>query len=153
MISIAEDDPKDPEITKLLEAHLTLMRSLSPPESVHALDLDELCTPDVTFWSVRNNESVIGCGALKVLTPTHGEIKSMHVAQSQRGSGIANRLVQHVLTEAESLGLNRLSLETGSDPAFHPARTLYERHGFTETGPFGDYVTDPHSTFMTRILT
>lgn len=152
MITIAEDDPRDPEITKLLDAHLTLMRSLSPPESVHALDLDDLSTPDITFWSVRVVQKVIGCAALKTLTPTHGEVKSMHVATSQRGSGVANRLMEHILAAALSKGLERLSLETGSDAAFQPARSLYARHGFSETGPFGDYVTDPHSTFMTVIL-
>lgn len=152
MITIAEDDPRDPEVIRLLEAHLTLMRSLSPPESVHALDLDELCTPDITFWSIRSDDKVVGCAALKVLTPTHGEIKSMHVAHNQRGSGIANRMVEEVLAKAGAMGLERLSLETGSNDAFLPARSLYERHGFSETGPFGDYEPDPHSTFMTRTL-
>lgn len=153
MITIAEDDPSAPEIIKLLEAHLTLMRSLSPPESVHALDLDELGGPDITFWSVRVEQKVVGCAALKALTPTHGEVKSMHVAETMRGAGIANRLVEHIHTTAKASGFERLSLETGSDRAFQPARSLYERHGFVETGPFGNYVPDPHSTFMTMALT
>jgi len=152
-ITIAEDDPTDPQITCLLQAHLALMQSLSPPESVHALDLDGLLTPAITFWSARSDQMVVGCAALKALTPKHGEIKSMHVLESQRGRGVAKLLVDHILATASSRGYERLSLETGSDPAFLPARTLYLRHGFSETGPFGDYAPDPHSTFMALALT
>ena len=152
-INIAEDDPRDAQITALLRAHLTLMRSLGPPESTHALDLDGLLTPDITFWSARNGErTVVGCAALKALTPKHAEIKSMHVAEPQRGAGIAGRLVKHILQTAKARNYERLSLETGSSAAFRPARTLYERHGFSETGPFGDYRPDPNSTFMTLLL-
>lgn len=152
-ITIREDDPKRTLVRVLLETHLALMQRISPPESVHALDLDGLTRPEITFWTAGSGDDPFGCVALKALTPEHGEIKSMHVAEPYRRAGIARLLVEHILTVAKSRGYRRLSLETGSDPEFQPARSLYARYGFVETGPFEGYVEDPHSTFMTLTLT
>ena len=152
-ISIREDDPKGPQVRALLEAHLALMQRISPPGSGHALDLDGLTKPEITFWTACSGADPVGCVALKALTPTHGEIKSMHVAAPYRRAGVARMLVEHIVSVAGSRGYRRLSLETGSYPEFQPARSLYARHGFVETGPFEGYVADPHSTFMSLALT
>lgn len=149
---IRKDDLRGPEIAALLEAHLDLMRSISPPESVHALDLEALRLPDITFWTVWDGQSLLGCGALKELDPSHGEVKSMHTAAAARGKGVARRLVEHILAEARARGYRRLSLETGSTEDFAPARGLYARFGFTTCEPFADYGLDPFSAFMTLEL-
>jgi putative acetyltransferase len=149
---IREDDLRGPEIAALLEAHLNLMRSISPPESVHALDLDALRAPEITFWTVWDGAILLGCGALKEIDPAHGEIKSMHTAQTARGRGVARHLLQHVLEEARQRGYRRLSLETGSTGDFAAARGLYAGFGFAFCGPFADYALDPFSVFMTLEL-
>src|SRR3954452_3126985 len=123
------------------------MKSITPPESKHALDLDGLRVPEITFWTVLDDGSVVGCGALKLLGDGHGEIKSMRVAASHRGRGIASTLLAHIVEQARRLGLTRLSLETGSFEFFDPARRLYAKHGFEVTGPFADYREDPNSVF------
>jgi putative acetyltransferase len=151
-LTIREDDLRGPEIRALLEAHLDTMRSLSPPESIHALDLSGLRRPEVTFWTVWRDGTLVGCGALKQLSPTVGEIKSMHTAAAQRGQGIAEAALLHILETARTRGLRRLFLETGSQPGFEPARKLYAKHGFAACGPFGDYREDPNSVFMTLEL-
>lgn len=138
-----------PQVHALLRAHLDTMAVHSPPESRHALDLSGLQVADVTFWSVWEGDALVGCGALKELSPDHGEVKSMHTAAAHRGKGIAARIVEHILAVARARGYTRLSLETGSMAGFAPARGLYERYGFTYCGPFGDYREDPHSVFMT----
>lgn len=152
-MEISLEDPSAPEIVALLTAHLALMRSTSPPESVHALDLEGLRRPEISFWTVRDGDALLGCGALKALGDGHGEIKSMHTAERHRGRGAAARLVRHIVEEARRRAYRRLSLETGSQPAFAPARALYARHGFTLCPPFGDYAPDPNSVFMTLELT
>ena len=124
----------------------------SPPESVHALDLAALRKPDITFWSVWQGEELVGCGALKELNRLHGEIKSMRTASPHLRKGIASRLLAHILAEAQRRSYGWLSLETGSMEAFAPARNLYARFGFRQCGPFGTYVEDPNSAFMTREL-
>jgi putative acetyltransferase len=149
---IREDDLSGPEIAALLEAHLNLMRDTSPPESVHALDLDGLRAPEVTFWTLWDGDQLFGCGALKEIDPAHGEIKSMHTAQAARGKGVARHLLQHVLEEARQRGYRRLSLETGSTGDFAAAHGLYGSFGFITCGPFADYVLDPFSAFMTLEL-
>lgn len=152
MIIVIEDLTSKDTIA-LLQQHLVSMASLSPPESVHALDLDELRSPDVTFWAARDKANrLMGCGALKQLTPVHAEIKSMRTADDFLRKGVAATLLQHVLKEAHQRNYQRLSLETGSMESFLAARLLYERFGFTECSPFADYVEDPHSTFMTIYL-
>lgn len=146
------DDPEREDVYALLEEHLRNMHELSPPESVHALDVDKLKRPDITFWSVRDGETLLGCGALKELDPEHGEVKSMRTPQSLRRRGAARAVLARILEEARSRGYRRLFLETGSSDAFQPARTLYESHGFAYCGPFGDYGPDPNSVFMTRTV-
>jgi putative acetyltransferase len=143
------DDLRGPEITVLLEEHLRHMRRVSPPESVHALDLDGLRVPTITFWTVWEGERLAGCGALKELDPHHGEIKSMRTADALLRRGVAAFVLQHLFGEATRRGYRRLSLETGAMEYFEPARRLYRRFGFELCRPFADYVDDPNSVFMT----
>ena len=151
-VQIRVDPLTGPEIASLLREHLDEMHRISPPESVHALDIDKLRAPDVTFWSAWLGETLLGCAALKQLDPTHGEIKSMRTAAAHQRRGVAAALLRHVLEEAQRRGYRRLSLETGSMAEFLPARVLYERFGFAYCGPFARYIEDPHSVFMTRTL-
>lgn len=151
-MKIIIDDLSGPAIAAFLEAHLRHMQSMTPPESKHALDLDALRKPDVTFWSAMEGEAVVGCGAIKEIEPGHAELKSMRTDPARRRGGIASRLLEHILAEATRTGFTRISLETGSAEAFEPARRLYLRYGFDFCGPFGDYTPDPLSVFMTRAL-
>lgn len=151
-LRIEADPLTGPEIAGLLQEHLDEMRRLSPPESVHALDLEKLRVPEITFWSAWSDGDLVGCVALKQLDPSHGEVKSMRTAKARQGQGVATALMHHLLAEAERRGYRRLSLETGSMMAFVPARTLYRRFGFEYCGPFAQYVEDPNSVFMTRNL-
>jgi putative acetyltransferase len=128
------------------------LHALSPPESVHALDLDGLRRPGITFWTAWSGRELVGCGALKELDPAHGEIKSMRTARAQRRRGIGRAMLEHILAEARARRYGRVSLETGSQPPFAPARRLYEGFGFDYCGPFAGYVADPNSVFMTRTL-
>lgn len=141
-----------PAVIRLLEEHLQSMAVHSPPESIHALDLAGLKRPEMTFWSVWQDGDLLGCGALKELDARHGEIKSMRTAAAHLRKGVARRLMVHLIEEARRRSYERLSLETGSMEAFAAARNLYASFGFTECGPFGDYVLDPYSVFMTREL-
>ena len=149
---IDADDLSGPEIAAFLAEHIEEMRAISPPGSVHALDLDGLRQPGITFWSIRDGDRLVGCGALKRLDATHGEIKSMRTASDRKRSGIASLMLEHILAQATAMGLSRLSLETGSTGHFERARRLYEKFGFTYCGPFADYGNDPHSVYMTRAL-
>ncbi|HZP12671.1 MAG TPA: GNAT family N-acetyltransferase [Nevskiaceae bacterium] len=151
-MNIRVDPLHDPRVIALLEEHMRDMRSVSPPESCHALDLTGLRKPDVSFWSIWDGDLLAGCGALKTLDATHGEIKSMRTSRTHLRKGIARIMLEHILTEARKRGLHRLSLETGSQAYFDPARRLYEAFGFRECPPFGEYVLDPNSVFMTREL-
>ena len=153
MMEIRRDDLRGPEIRALLEEHLRNMHEISRPQSVHALDLDALRHPSVTFWSVWSGPALLGCGALKELDRAHGEIKSMRTAGDHRRKGVARAMLRHIVTEALARSYHRLSLETGSQPEFLPARRLYESFGFTYCPPFEGYVDDPNSVFMTRVLT
>jgi len=147
--TINPDDLTSPEIAELLADHLREMNQHSPPESVHALDLEKLKQPEITFWSIWNGDELVGCGALKELDPTHAEIKSMRTTPKYRGHGAGKIMLRHILDEAKNRGYERLSLETGSMAAFEPARRLYATNGFTDCGPFADYILDPNSVFMT----
>ena len=149
---IEVDDLSRAEIHALLNEHLQSMHELSPPESVHALDLEELGGPEITFWSVWEGSLVLGVGALKELSPTHGEVKSMRTPSALRGRGAGRAILSHIVEIARSRSYERLSLETGSMDAFNPARRLYESFGFIYCGPFGDYIEDSHSVFMTMRL-
>jgi len=146
------DDLAGPEVRALLEEHLRSMFQISPPESVHALDLDGLRQPDITFWTAWSARELLGCGALKELTPLHGEIKSMRTTAAHRRKGVARAMLEHIIAEARRRDYARLSLETGTQPAFEPARRLYRSFGFEHCPPFADYTEDPNSCFMTRVL-
>ncbi|ALH82666.1 GNAT family N-acetyltransferase [Sphingopyxis macrogoltabida] len=149
---IVEDDLSGAPIRALLEQHFAGMLANSPAGSCHFLDFEGLRAGGVTFWSIHKGDALAGCGALKQLDPGHGEIKSMRTADAFLRQGVAARMLEHVVATARSRGLARLSLETGSGPAFAPALALYARHGFEECGPFADYKPDPFSRFMTRAL-
>jgi putative acetyltransferase len=149
-MEIRVDDLRSPEIIQLLQEHLQSMALHSPPESIHALDLEALRNPDITFWSARQDSELMGCGALRELDSRHGEIKSMRTVSRHRRTGVAAKLLRHILEEARHRSYERLSLETGSMEAFAPARNLYASFGFKPCGPFADYVEDPYSVFMTR---
>lgn len=151
---IGPDDPCAPDVLALLEEHLVDMYATSPAESVHALDAAALAAPGMTFWTLRDDDGVVlGAAALKEIHPTHGEIKSMRTAAAARRRGVAGRLLDHVLAEAVARGYERLSLETGTQDFFAPARSLYVSRGFEPCGPFEGYVDDPHSAFFSRRCT
>ena len=149
---IRTDDLSAPAVHALLREHLENMALHSPPESIHALDLKALRQPGITFWTAWDGNDLLGCGALKELDSTHGEIKSMRTASAHRRKGVAATMLKHLLTVAGQRGYRRLSLETGSMAAFAPARAMYARFGFIPCGPFNDYVEDPYSVFMTKTL-
>jgi putative acetyltransferase len=146
------DDLSGAPTQALVKRHLAGMHENSPPESVHALDLDKLRTAGVTFWSGWAGDDVAVMGALKLLDDENGEIKSMRVDDAFRGTGAGRAMLEHILAEARAMGLKTLWLETGSTEAFAPALKLYESAGFVFCGPFGDYTDDPFSRFMTKVL-
>ena len=150
------DDLRGPEIAQLLQAHLDGMRATSPEASVHALDLEALRRPEITFWSIwedrEGDQLLCGCGAIKRLNAEHAELKSMRTAAAHLRKGVAAQLLAHIITVAVQRGLRRLSLETGSTPDFVPAHKLYEQFGFERCGPIEGYVADPFSVFMTKAL-
>jgi putative acetyltransferase len=147
-VHIELDDLSRPEVHALLREHLDNMHELSPRESVHALDATRLRDPNITFWTVWDNSILLGSGALKEITPEHGEIKSMRTPQALRRRGAGRAILAHIVAEARRRGYRRLSLETGSHEAFTPAQKLYESFGFSYCGPFADYKPDPNSVFM-----
>lgn len=150
--TIRVDDLRGPEIHQLLREHLQSMALHSPPESVHALDIEAQQQPEITFWTAWDGTVLLGCGAIKQLDAAHGEIKSMRTATAHVRRGVARQMLAHIVEVARRRAYRRLSLETGSAMAFEPARRLYAEFGFTECGPFGDYVLDPYSVFMTKEL-
>ena len=149
---IVLDDVTGPEIVNLIGEHLRDMHVHTPPESIHALGLEKLRQPDITFWTVWDGEELLGCGALKELDSRHGEIKSMRTARAHLRKGVAAAVLRHILDQAKRRAYTRVSLETGSGAVFEPARQLYARAGFQFCGPFADYVLDPNSVFMTLEL-
>jgi putative acetyltransferase len=151
-MQIEIDDLSRPAIHALLNEHLQSMYELSPPESVHALDLEELRRPEITFWSAWEGALLLGCGALKELDHKHGEVKSMRTPNALRRRGAGRAILAHIIEVARSRAYARLSLETGTMEAFKPAHRLYESFGFAYCGPFGGYVDDPNSVFMTMRL-
>ena len=148
-MNIEIDDPAREDVRLLLEEHLQDMHAKSPRESVHALDVNRLKVPAITFWTVREGTTLLGCGALKELDPHHGEIKSMRTPATMRRRGAGRAVLHHMIGEARRRGYTRLSLETGASAAFAAAQSLYESFGFRPCGPFGDYRADPNSVFMT----
>jgi len=151
-MQIRIDDLSGPEIAEFLEEHIRDMKAVSPPESKHALDLEGLRKPEITFWTVWDGNTLVGCGALKELDAKHVEVKSMRVAKGYKQRGIGSMLLQHMLDQAGTRGYQRLSLETGSMPFFEPARSLYAKFGFVACAPFASYKDDPNSVFMTKAL-
>lgn len=151
-LNIVLDDLSSAEIARFLQEHIEDMRATSPPESVHALDLDGLRKPGVTFWSVRQGDVLVGCGAMKELSASHGEIKSMRTGAEARGRGVGSAMLQYIIEEAKIRGYTHLSLETGSMEFFKPAHRLYQRFGFEPCAPFAGYKEDPNSLFLTLAL-
>jgi len=151
-IVIKKDDLTGPAIAELLAEHLRTLFEVTPPKSRHALDLEKLRQPDITFWSASIGSDLVGCAALKQLDPEHGEVKSMRTAKAHLRKGVASALLEHVIAEARRRGYRRLSLETGAMRYFEPAHALYRKFGFNPCGPFNGYVEDPNSIFMTRQL-
>lgn len=151
-VQIRKDDLAGQKIADFLQEHLEEMHAITPPESVHALDLEALRSPDITFWSAWEGKELLGCGALRALDPRSGEVKSMRTAKAYRGRGVASKILEHILKEAERRAYNFLYLETGSLAEFAPARALYLRYGFEYRGPFAEYTDDPNSVFMMKKL-
>jgi putative acetyltransferase len=151
-MKIVVDDLSGPEIRALLREHVDEMRSISPPGSVHALDLAGLLKPEITFWSVQDTDGLVGCGALKELDPSTAELKSMRTARSATRRGVASTLLTHIIGEARRRRYERLYLETGAEDFFAPARTLYTRFGFEPCEPFAGYTHDPNSVYLTKVL-
>ncbi len=150
---IVVDDLTDPRVRELLELHLERMHEHSPPGSVFALDLDALRHPAVTFWTAREGDDLMGCGALKELDPEHGEVKSMRTADDHVRRGVASGILDVIIGTARARGYRHLSLETGSGRAFEPSHALYRRTGFVERGPFGTYTDVEFSRYFTLDLT
>jgi putative acetyltransferase len=151
-MTIVQGGLDDPRVIALLEHHVSTARAETGRGSAHALDVDALRSPTVHFWSAWEGDCVAGIGALKLLSARHGEIKSMHTAESHRRRGVGSAMLRHIIAASCEMRLSRLSLETGSWRYFDPARELYRRHGFVECPPFADYVPDPNSVFMTLDL-
>ena len=149
---ISLDDPRAPDVRRLLEVHLRFARAQTPPEDAHAMDVDELLDPAVSFFSLRRDGALIAVGALKRLDSQHAEVKSMHTVSNERGRGAGRRMLGHLIAVARAEGCRRVSLETGSMAAFAPARSLYAGAGFVPCEPFGDYRLSPNSTYMTLYL-
>jgi putative acetyltransferase len=150
--AIEVDDPRRDDVRALLEQHLLFAAGNTPRENIHALPVDDLVDPTITFFSVRDDGELLGIGAVKQLDPDHVELKSMHTAAAARRRGVARALVDHLVEFAAARGASRVSLETGTAPAFEPARSLYAGMGFVPCAPFGDYTETPDNTFMTRVL-
>ena len=150
---ITRESPLGPDLELLMARHTADMHADTPPESIHMMDARQLAVPEVAFYVLRVDGKPIAMGALKSFAVDQGEIKSMHVLAESRGKGLSSALLIYLMTEAKAAGLVRLSLETGAQPMFLPARKLYEHSGFVECAPFADYRLDPNSIFMTRALT
>jgi putative acetyltransferase len=149
---IAPDDPRADDVRLLIARHLSFARSVTPPEDVHALDLEALLDPAVTFFSYRVDGELLAIGALQHLDRDHAEVKSMHTAESARGRGVGRAMLEHLLAVARERGYRRVSLETGAMTAFEPALALYRSAGFEQTGPFGEYAPSENSVFLTLAL-
>jgi putative acetyltransferase len=145
-------DLDDHRVIDLLRHHVTTARAATAPGSGHALDMAELRSPNVTLWTIWDEDTLLAVGALKRLSAEHAEVKSMHTAHEARGRGIGSAMLHHIIAAARERGFTRLSLETGSWDYFRAARRLYARHGFEECAPFADYVPDPNSVFMSLDL-
>jgi putative acetyltransferase len=153
MIHIERANFDDPRIAALVATHVMTARSQTGPQSAHALDLSALQATDVMLWTICDGEDLIGMGALKEISPDHGEVKSMHTILTKRRAGAGRLMLQHIIRNARTRGMKRLSLETGAWEYFYPAHKLYRSYGFVECGPFADYIFDPNSLYMSLDLT
>ena len=149
---VARDTPDKPDVSALLLRHFELMRASSPEESCHVMEPGTLLEKGAVLYAARDGGDVLGVGAMALLAPDHGELKSMHTRQEARGRGVGAAILRALMDHGRDAGLARLSLETGSADLFAPARALYAAHGFETCAPFGNYVEDPLSVFMTRTL-
>ncbi|WP_433750903.1 GNAT family N-acetyltransferase [Paenibacillus amylolyticus] len=149
-MEIKVDDLSGVQVKALIAEHLQGMAVDSPPESIHALNLDGLKKPEITFWCAWEGDDLLGCGAIKELDREHAELKSMRTASAHLRKGVARKILAHIMEVAVERGYKRISLETGSMDSFIPARKLYEDFGFEYCEPFADYILDPNSTFMTK---
>ena len=152
MVRIIEGDLTDPRVVDLLHTHLASARAETAPGSAHASELTGLQPPDISFWTIWDDDTLLGMGALKRLSADHGEVKSMYIAQAMRRRGAGSAMLRHIIGVARAGGMSRLSLETGAWEYFRPARALYSSYGFVECQPFADYVLDPNSVFMSLDL-
>jgi putative acetyltransferase len=150
IMKIVEGGLDHPDVLAMLRFHFDTNIAVTPAGSAHVFDVSRLKAQDVFFWSAWIGEVLMGVGALKVMDNNEGEIKSMHTGQKSRRSGVGGNILRHITDEARMKGLTRLYLETGSFDFFAPARALYKKHGFKECEPFGDYKSDPNSTFMMK---
>lgn len=152
MIEITIGDLDDTRVVALLRHHFDTCHEVTPPGSAHVFDISRLKSPDVDFFAAWDGDTLLGVGAVKYLDATHGEVKSMHTSQAARRRGVGGAILRHIMATARAKGIARLSLETGSFAYFEPARTLYRLHGFSDCPPFGDYKSDPNSSFLTRAI-
>jgi len=151
-MKIARGNLSDDRILQLLRHHFDTCHEVTPPGSAHVFDVSRLAAPEIDFWAAWDGDTLLGVGAMKPLDAAHGEVKSMHTAETARRRGVASAMLNHIITTSRERGLQRLSLETGSFGYFQPAVALYKSHGFEECPPFGDYRTDPNSVFLTLKL-
>jgi putative acetyltransferase len=152
VIQILEVDPREPEITAILQTHLDFCRASTPAEHVYALDVSKLVAPNITVFAAKLDGEFVGVGAVRIFEESHAEIKSMHTLLKARGKGISKVLVQHMLDFARQKGVTRMSLETGTNEAFKPARELYKSFGFIESEAFSDYVLSEDNMCMSRLI-
>ncbi len=151
-LQIRQDDLTGRKVAELLKEHLENMKKITSPESIHALDLKALRSPDITFWTAWEDDELLGCGALRELDANSGEVKSMRTAKAHRRKGVASKILEHIIKEAKKRSYSCLNLETGAFPEFAPARALYTLYGFEYRSPFAEYIDDPNSVFMTKKL-
>jgi putative acetyltransferase len=151
-LQIRKDDLTGKKIVDFLREHLEHMHEITPPESVHALNVQALRSPNVTFWSAWQEEELLGCGALRELDSRSGEVKSMRTAKVHRRKGVASKILEQIIQEAQQRGYDYLYLETGASIEFAAAQSLYLRYGFDYRGPFAEYIEDPNSVFMVKRL-
>jgi putative acetyltransferase len=152
MLKIIAGGLAAPEVVRLLNVHVSTAHAQTAPRSAHALDIPGLMAPEISFWSAWEEGNLLAVGAMKRLSKTHGEVKSMHTAEAARRRGIGSAMLQHIVDAARDSGVTKLSLETGSSAYFQPAVALYKRYGFVECAPFDRYRPDPNSIFFTRDL-
>jgi putative acetyltransferase len=152
MVTIHLENPTSFDLTLLMQRHTADMHAETPPESIHMMDASKLAAPDIWFFAMRDDGAAIGMGAVKRIDDGHAEIKSMHILAERRGQGLSRMMLNHLIKHARELGFTKLSLETGSQPGFEPARRLYATAGFEICGPFEGYTLDPNSVYMTQTL-